>query len=309
MLRKISEMARPLMWRLPAPLQYAPRMWRWELVSRLANDLGVTAMAVQTEDGLVLSRVQDRTMLPWLAKAHSFGQGPQNMMMLFRRILANGGTYLDIGANIGVTTIPLAEQSNIAIHAFEPDPVNFQMLVANLSINCPEHKVSLHEIALGEAGGMLSFELNPTNPADNRLAGSGRSAMGEESWQRIDVQVRRLDDVIGDFARPLVVKIDTQGAEARVVAGGQRTLAQADLMALEWDPYLLARVGGDPELVLSLVASFKWASMKAFGSDAKSEWRPGPEVAQRMRAALAGSSHAGPYYDILAARQDQVRAM
>jgi FkbM family methyltransferase len=307
MLRKISEMARPLMWRLPAPLQYAPRMWRWELVSRLANDLGVTAMAVQTEDGLVLSRVQDRTMLPWLAKAHSFGQGPQNMMALFRRLLANGGTYLDIGANIGVTTIPLAERSDIAIHAFEPDPVNFRMLVANLSINCPEHRVSLHEIALGEADSTLSFELNPTNPADNRLAGSGRPAMGEESWQRIDVRVCRLDDVIGDFAKPLVVKIDTQGAEARVVAGGQRTLGQADLIALEWDPYLLARVGGDPELVLSLVAGFQWASMKAFGSDAKSEWRSGPEVAERMRAALAGGAQAGPYYDVLAARQDQAR--
>lgn len=300
MLRKIAEMARPLMWRLPAPLQWAPRMWRWEFTSRLAGDLGVTAMAVQTEDGFILSKVQDRTVLPWLAKERSFGVGPQSVMEKFKQTLAGGGTYLDIGANLGVTTIPLVRQGGINIHAFEPDPVNYRMLVANLAINCPEHKVALHEFALGDQDGALAFELNPTNPGDNRLAGSGGALMGEEGWHHIEVQVRRLDDVVEHFTKPLVVKMDVQGAEARVAAGGRRTLAQASLMSIEWCPYLLNRVGGDPEAAISLVEAFPRASMVLGDSDEAPNWRSGRDVAKRMRDVLKERADRFLYYEVQA---------
>src|ERR1700737_4940018 len=164
MLKRMGEAARPLIRSLPTALRFAPRMWRWELVSRFAADLGVTAVAVQTADGLILSK---------------------------------GGTYLDIGANIGVTSLALASEKAITIHAFEPDPINFQMLTANLAINCPQHTVSLHQIELSDQNGTLAFEVNPTNAGDNRLAGSGHPAMGENRWKRIDVQARRLDALVG----------------------------------------------------------------------------------------------------------------
>jgi len=283
-------------------MRYVPRMWRWELVSRLATDLGVTAMAVDTKDGLILSKVQDRTVLPWLAQARSFGRGQEELMDRFRQTLSGGGTYLDIGANLGVTTIPLARQSGVAIHAFEPDPVNFRMLRANLAINCPAHGISLHEIALGDEDRTLELEVNPNNPGDNRLAGSGRAAMGEDGWHQIQVQVRRLDTMIGRFSKPLAVKIDTQGAELRVVAGGRRTLAEAALICVEWCPYLLRRVGGDPEPMFSLVASFPRASIVAGDRGHQPQWQSGGEVAERMRVALAESADPALYYDVLATR-------
>ena len=64
MLRRIIDFARPLVWRLSGLLAFAPRVWRWEILSRLATDMGLTAMAVQTKDGLFLMKVQDRTILP-----------------------------------------------------------------------------------------------------------------------------------------------------------------------------------------------------------------------------------------------------
>jgi hypothetical protein len=158
-LRKISEMSRPLVWRLSGVLRYAPRMWRWEILSRLAADIGVTAMAVQTTDGLILTKVQDRTFLPYLAKIGS-NAAHQNIVYQCKQVLKDGGTYFDIGANVGLTTIPLGGVSNVTIHAFEPDPANFRMLVTNLSINCPGHKVSLHEVALGDENGLAAAVLD-----------------------------------------------------------------------------------------------------------------------------------------------------
>jgi FkbM family methyltransferase len=298
MLRKFAEAARPFVRSIAALLQYVPRMWRWELASRLASDLGVTAMAVETDDGLLLSKVDDRAVLPWLARDRNFGKDIHELMDEFRDILRGGGTYLDIGANLGATTLPLAASGTGIIHAFEPDPTNFRMLKANLAINCPSHSVVLHQLALGDINGILAFEINPSNAGDNRLSGAGPGAMGESSWKRIEVAVRRLDDVIDVVAKPLVVKIDAQGAEARIIAGGRWTLAEADLISLEWYPYLLTRIGGDPEPAITLVKGFHQAKMVSAESDAEPEWQSGAEVAARMLAALEASSDPYLYYEV-----------
>jgi FkbM family methyltransferase len=298
MLKRMVDAARPLIRSLPTALQFAPRMWRWELVSRLAADLGVTAVAVQTADGLILSKVEDLTVLPWLARDASFGKTLYELMDQFRQILNKGGIYLDIGANIGVTSLALASEKAITIHAFEPDPINFQMLTANLAINCPQHTVSLHQIALSDQNSTLAFEVNPTNAGDNRLAGSGHSAMGENRWKRIDVQARRLDDIVGDISGPIVAKIDAQGAEAKIIAGGYQTLSKAELINLEWYPYLLARVGGDPEPAISLVAGFQKGSIVVGDRNDPIVWLTGPEVAVRMRSALLESANPELYYEV-----------
>jgi FkbM family methyltransferase len=277
-------------------------MWRWELVSRLASDLGVTAMAVETDEGLLLSKVDDRAVLPWLARDRNFGKDIHNLMDEFRDILRGGGTYLDIGANLGATTLPLAASCAGIIHAFEPDPTNFCMLKANLAINCPSHTIVLHQIALGDVNDIRAFEINPSNAGDNRLSGAGPGTMGEASWKRIEVPVRRLDDVIDVVAKPLVVKIDAQGAEARIMAGGRRTLAEADLISLEWYPYLLTRIGGDPEPAITLVKGFHRARMAVVESDAQPEWQSGAEVAARMFAALKAISDPYLYYEVLLRR-------
>jgi FkbM family methyltransferase len=301
-LRKIAEATRPFVRSIAALLRYAPRMWRWELVSRLASDLGVTAMAVQTADGLILSKVEDLTVLPWLARERNFGKTLYELTGEVRQILSEGGVYLDIGANIGVTTLTLASEKAILIHAFEPDPTNFQMLTANLAINRPQHTVSLHQIALSDQNGTLAFELNPNNPADNRLAGSGHAAMGENRWKRIDVQVRRLDDVVGHILGPIVAKIDAEGSEAKIIAGGYQTLSRAGLITFEWYPYLLARAGGDPEPALCLVADFQRASMVVGDRGYPTVWQTGPEVAARMRSALLESKNPWLYYEVQARR-------
>jgi len=112
MLRKIAEVTRLFVRSIAASLRYTPRMWRWELVSRLASDLGVNAMAVQTGDGLLLSKLDDRAVLPWLARYRNFGDKIHDLMSEAEDILRDGGTYLDIGANLGVCS-SIASDRNV----------------------------------------------------------------------------------------------------------------------------------------------------------------------------------------------------
>lgn len=61
---------------------------------------------------------------------------------------AGSGTYLDIGANIGLTTIPVAQNPRVACKAFEPAPHNFRYLSHNVAANCPHGNVDLFNLAL-----------------------------------------------------------------------------------------------------------------------------------------------------------------
>ncbi len=90
-----------------------------------------------------------------------------------RRHVRAGDTVFDIGANIGLWSLRLAEVvgDEGSVEAFEPIPLNYQRLEENLALS--RHKnVHVHRIALGSKPGELRLYL----PAD-----PGRAAIAPES--------------------------------------------------------------------------------------------------------------------------------
>ncbi len=77
-------------------------------------------MAVQIGDGLLLSKVDDRAVLPWLARYRNFGDEIHDLMSEAGNILRDRGTYLDIGANLGATTLPLAAAGDVSFTPLNP---------------------------------------------------------------------------------------------------------------------------------------------------------------------------------------------
>jgi FkbM family methyltransferase len=165
------------------------------------------------------------------------------------------GTYIDIGANIGLTTIPLAIGSSWNFFAFEPDPTNFRRLRLNLLRNSVESVVA-RNVALSDAVGTLTLRKSPNNFGDFRLeregGGSGMDwaddRYKETEWEAVEVQTSTLDGTFAGaaFAGPMIVKIDTQGAEPFILKGGTEILAKAELVIMEFWPYGIARQGTDP---------------------------------------------------------------
>jgi tRNA1(Val) A37 N6-methylase TrmN6 len=65
------------------------------------------------------------------------------------------GIVLDIGANIGIMTGAIAQNTKAYIHAFEPLPLNskiFERVVEKLKLT---ERVTLHKMALGNTEGFL----------------------------------------------------------------------------------------------------------------------------------------------------------
>ena len=145
-------------------------------------------------------------------------------------------TVLDVGANTG--QFALAAQlvfPRAAIHAFEPLPDCFARLQAQAARFPAIHAWNL---ALGEHAGTAAFERNEYTPSSSMLP---LDAWHKEAFPRaravrpLEVVVDRLDDVAGRLALadPLLLKIDVQGTEDRVLRGGERTVARASVILVE----------------------------------------------------------------------------
>lgn len=150
----------------------------------------------------------------------------------------NIDTILDIGANVGQAAINFCTLFPAAqVHSFEPIPDCFAQLkrVATAFSN-----LSVHNFALGNETGQIDFHQNAYSPASSILTMSDdhiRSYPKTTESSIISVPIRRLDDVgaklnLSDQNR-MLVKIDVQGYEKNVLAGGAQVIKQARMIVVE----------------------------------------------------------------------------
>src|SRR5206468_1769160 len=108
---------------------------------------------------------------------------------------------LDVGANIGTTTVELLTQRpTMRAVAFEPEAVNFSLLRQNVFANGLQDRVEMHEVALSDHDGEVEFEVAPENPGDHRvrIGKATGAAFGEEGRTVRPVKAARLDTLIGE---------------------------------------------------------------------------------------------------------------
>jgi FkbM family methyltransferase len=250
-----------------------------ELLERLAEREGVTLFGCDGELGRMISLRSDRGVLSAYCKTGVWARESSNFFLSF--FGEKGGTYLDIGANIGLTTIPLARNPLIHCVAFEPDPSNFRNLVDNLRRNVPHHNVTLHEIALYHQNEMLAFAL----AVDGNL-GDHRISILPDKRPTIRVRGARLDDVVGPITSPLAAKIDVQGAEPFVLAGGTSTLARIEALAIEFSPYHMTKLNADGGKILDFLSGFKRLACVKGDSDEAITFGPPEPILVHLRRAL-----------------------
>jgi FkbM family methyltransferase len=164
------------------------------------------------------------------ALIHSQGLYDYNNMKLLHRLLQGGGTFFDIGANIGTYTLLASEQKKAQVLAFEPHPATFALLENNVHLNNRQN-VRLFQTA-------LSHEDKPAFLTD--LAGSstnhviqGESSHGE-SHNGIRVSCVRADRICEELGLvPDLVKLDVEGFEFDVLCGFGRFLTSIGVLMVE----------------------------------------------------------------------------
>jgi FkbM family methyltransferase len=181
---------------------------------------------------------------------------PELMSLIKRWFQHYGpGTMIDVGANIGLTAVPMAA-IGVKCLCFEPDTNNFGLLKANADRAGVLGSMDLHNMAVFDSDCEVSFELSDWNHGDHRIRLTDeKGAFGEQHRLVTKVPARRLDGLVNaqDISHPLFVKIDTQGGEARAIRGGEAVVSSADLFSLEFCPYLVRRAGDHEDMLIDFV--------------------------------------------------------
>ena len=278
------------------------RMGPEQILARCMPALDHMQLCATGEYGLMQSALNDGLILPAYART---GIYEPRLAELFSNFFARhgGGTYLDIGANIGLTTIPVARDPAVHYLAFEPDPVNNRNLRANVKRNCPNHNVTVHEVALFSRSATLDFAKDAWNLGDHYLSPHGHSTR-----PTIQVEAAPLDQFRDDVTGAVAAKIDTQGAEPFVIAGGREVLSHVGLLAIEFCPYRMRTLGSDPDVVLDFLSTFARLAVGTVKGDDLPAFRPAADALSELRSFLATSREGdSDYRDVFAVRDDEVR--
>ena len=137
-------------------------------------------------------------------------------------LLPEGGVFLDVGAHMGLWTVRLGGKAS-RIYAIEPNPETAKILRENIALNGLDGKVLVEEVAAWDSDGIAHLVAPEWHDHDPRT-GWMMTRDGEGDDADSDVPARRLDGVIFPDRLDLV-KIDTEGADIRVLHGMIRLLA------------------------------------------------------------------------------------
>lgn len=143
----------------------------------------------------------------------------------FMALVRPGAVIVDVGANFGVYAAHAALHAGPEgrVFAFEPAPGAFELLQSNILRNDLAGRSMAVRAAVGASDGTAPFCLK-ADVAFSGLRDTGRS----RTLDRIEVEVRSLDgfEPLADRAVDLI-KIDTEGGEAGVLAGAGAVLARS----------------------------------------------------------------------------------
>jgi FkbM family methyltransferase len=138
-----------------------------------------------------------------------------------RALLPVGGAFLDVGAHVGYFSLLASHRVGPSgrVFAIEPNPRTFATLERHLTQNAVSN---VHAVMCGLAGsdGVLALHLPPPQLDYNA------TMLPRAGWTRADVPVRRLDECVREWKidRIDLMKIDVEGAEPLVLAGGADAL-------------------------------------------------------------------------------------
>lgn len=199
--------------------------------SRIAGFLHAMFFASMREDNMVDAKQKDGSKIRvdlrhkggerWCFYLGEYEPVHVNLLLSF---LPDDGVFVDVGANIGFFTVPVAHRNrraNCRVYAFEPIPSNYQALVENIQIN-DLVDVFPYNLALSNATGILSMHVNVDNDVETG------NAVALSNWKtpidrtvNCEVNAGRFDDWIrsANLDRVDVVKIDVEGHELFVLEG------------------------------------------------------------------------------------------
>lgn len=143
----------------------------------------------------------------------------QMLQEFYTSILRPGDTCIDVGANVGRHTLPIAKcvAPGGKVFAFEPIPSVAADLQARLSGSDISRCIEVHQCALSKRNGDADFTFVSNNPGYSGLR--PRHYDGPVTTEIIRVRTQTLDSMANTLSPIRYIKIDCEGGELLVLQG------------------------------------------------------------------------------------------
>jgi FkbM family methyltransferase len=147
-----------------------------------------------------------------------YGEWCEEEIVLLSKVIRPGFLVIDVGANIGTHTVPLANMvtSSGLVLAFEPQSLPFRYMVSNVTINNLLHVVCFNK-AVGDAAGSVKIPM-----ADPTLEYNFGAIKATGHTEGIPTDVVTLDSF--GLNKCNLIKIDVEGMEPQVLDGARTTI-------------------------------------------------------------------------------------
>lgn len=239
-------------------LTHETKLLQWRVIRKLRREV-----TVRTKQGTFIVSCQDNVISKAL---YCTGEFESDLMVKVIALLQPKGTLLEVGANMGITSIGMLHTGLMrkAI-AIEPEPYNFSLLQRNVRQNGLEDRIICLPYAVADKDGAIQFELNEHNFGDHRVRITTGDGLHQESKRRvIEVEAKPIDDLLrkvpttftGDIG---LIWVDVQGYEAHVFLSGKDLFSRNIPVVTEIWPYGIRRAGMSPERFRNIVTEI-WSS-------------------------------------------------
>lgn len=128
------------------------------------------------------------------------------------------GIMVDLGANIGATTLDLAiRYPNLRILAYEPNPKTYKTLHLNVVSNGLDRRIQVYNEAVGRTSG----EFGLWTDLPSVLANGYSNVLQTTDATKINVPMVNLNEVVRRISPESIalLKVDVEGAEAEILEG------------------------------------------------------------------------------------------
>ncbi len=201
---------------------------------------------IQRENYKLYLDPRDRIIAKKLAL---YGEYEPHVQRLLLELAGQGTTVIDIGANVGLFTIPLGIHVGPkgTVYAFEPDPDNYALLLQNIAANSLKNVMAVNK-ALSDTVGYAKLYQNKRNRGMLSLNQNNVQSR-DDTLLAVEVQVVTGDSELCKISGPVsVVKIDVEGAEPLVLKGMSQFLNghPETHIVVEYSPKFIKNFGIDP---------------------------------------------------------------
>lgn len=192
---------------------------------------------------------------------YCFGMFERTTARALRRLLPPGGVAVDVGANIGAHTLPMARQAGPQGRVIAVEPTSASTRLRDNLARNPDlaSRVTVCPVAILAPGERLApayYAAWPVRGGKRRHAVHGGVALNAEGSAGVT-----LDALIQEqgLTRLDVIKIDVDGGELAALRGAGATLERwRPALVLELSVYALIEHGGSLEALLALLAEARY---------------------------------------------------